>query len=232
MLPERLSNDLCSLVPFQTRLCLVADLVIDGEGQTRQAELYPAVMRSAARCTYDQVASSLAGNAVPLPEAVVSRFPTMAALADRLSKMRRARGALDFNLPEGKIVLGPNGDVVDVVRDGGQQPEPGVMEVGAEAARQGGLPLTYHLGEGPAKLHLEVEWRPLGMPDQPLVENLGSGIARPPAVDRSGIEIHNPVLRNADLLKAAAFDRAVGPRSGGREDFDDQHRIGDDRAPY
>jgi len=116
MLPERLSNDLCSLVPLQTRLCLVADLVIDGEGQTRQAELYPAVMRSAARCTYDQVASSLAGNAVPLPEVVVSRFRTMAALADRLSAMRRARGALDFNLPEGQIVLGPNGEVVDVVR--------------------------------------------------------------------------------------------------------------------
>ena len=66
MLPERLSNGLCSLVPGQVRLCLVADMVIDGAGKTVSAKIYPAVMRSAARCTYTQVAASLDGRPVEL----------------------------------------------------------------------------------------------------------------------------------------------------------------------
>ncbi len=116
MLPERLSNGLCSLVPGAVRLCRVADMVIDGAGRTISAEIYPAVMRSAARCTYTQVARSLDGGAVELPPAVVERFPRMARLAERLSAMRRARGAIDFNLPEAHVVIGPEGQVADVVR--------------------------------------------------------------------------------------------------------------------
>jgi ribonuclease R len=116
MLPERLSNDLCSLVPGQVRLCLVADMVIDGAGKTVSAKIYPAVMRSAARCTYTQVAASLEGAPVPLPPAVSERFPMMARLAERLTAMRRARGSIDFNLPEAKVVIDSQGKVIDVAR--------------------------------------------------------------------------------------------------------------------
>ncbi len=116
MLPERLANGLCSLVPGGTRLCRVADLVIDGAGRTVSAKVYPAVMRSAARCTYAQVAASLAGEAVGLPAPVVERFPRMARLAGRLTAMRRERGAIDFNLPEGRVVLDAEGRPVDVAR--------------------------------------------------------------------------------------------------------------------
>src|SRR5262249_36981728 len=53
MLPERLSNGICSLRPDEVRLCMVADLVISRVGEQVSCELYPAVMRSAARCTYE-----------------------------------------------------------------------------------------------------------------------------------------------------------------------------------
>ena len=115
MLPERLSNGLCSLMPLVDRLCLVADMVIDGQGHTRSTELYPAVMNSAARCTYTQVADSLDGKRVPLPGKVTALFPAMAALAKTLGRMREVRGAIDFNLTEQKIVLGEDGKVADVV---------------------------------------------------------------------------------------------------------------------
>ncbi|MHB8419735.1 MAG: ribonuclease R family protein, partial [Myxococcales bacterium] len=116
MLPERLSNGLCSLVPGEDRLCLVADMVIDAEGQTASAKLYPAVLRSAARCSYTQVQESLEGRVVPLPAGVTERFPAMARLAERLSEMRRRRGAIDFNLPEAKVILDAEGRVADVAR--------------------------------------------------------------------------------------------------------------------
>ncbi len=116
MLPERLSNDLCSLRPDEDRLCLCADLVIDGQGNTTRAEVYPAVMRSAARCTYTQVSASLKGERVALPETVVRRFPEMEKLAELLARMRRMRGAIDFNLPEAQVQLDAKGQVADVVR--------------------------------------------------------------------------------------------------------------------
>jgi ribonuclease R len=73
-------------------------------------------MLSAARCTYTQVAASLQGAPVPLPPAVTERFPQMARLAERLTAMRRARGSIDFNLPEAKVVIDPQGKVIDVAR--------------------------------------------------------------------------------------------------------------------
>src|SRR5262249_31119572 len=65
MLPERLSNGICSLRPDEDRLCLVSEMVFDRSGRRTATELYPAVMRSAARCTYDEVQSVLDGNPVP-----------------------------------------------------------------------------------------------------------------------------------------------------------------------
>jgi ribonuclease R len=116
MLPERLSNDLCSLRPDEERLCLCADLVIDAHGLTRHADIYPGVMRSAARCTYTQVSAALRGERVALPPSVVERFPQMEKLAELLGRMRRLRGAIDFNLPEAQVQLDGAGHVADVVR--------------------------------------------------------------------------------------------------------------------
>jgi ribonuclease R len=114
MLPERLSNGICSLNPQEDRLCMVADLVVDGKGETRSAEVYEGVMRSAARCTYTEVARVLAGEKVPDRERFRPAFELMEELQSKLTAMRRRRGAIDFDLPEAKIVLGKEGEVASI----------------------------------------------------------------------------------------------------------------------
>jgi ribonuclease R len=114
MLPERLSNGICSLNPDVDRLCMVADLVVDAKGETKAAEVYEGVMRSAARCTYTEVARVLAGEKLPSRERFRPAFELMAELQTKLTAMRRRRGAIDFDLPEAKIVLGPEGEVAAI----------------------------------------------------------------------------------------------------------------------
>jgi ribonuclease R len=114
MLPERLSNGICSLNPAVDRLCMVADLVVDANGETRTAEVYEGVMRSAARCTYTEVARVLDGEKVPQRERFRAEFELMAELQAKLTAMRRRRGSIDFDLPEAKIVLAEDGAVAAI----------------------------------------------------------------------------------------------------------------------
>nr|WP_246356888.1 ribonuclease R [Pyxidicoccus fallax] len=109
MLPERLSNGICSLRPEEDRLCMVADMTFDRRGHRRTYELYPAVMRSAARCTYNEVQDVLDGKDVPHRNAFKPHFEQLMALARALMAMRKERGAIDFDLPEHKVLLGKDG---------------------------------------------------------------------------------------------------------------------------
>jgi len=109
MLPERLSNGICSLRPDEDRLCLVADMEFDDRARRRRTSLYPAVMRSKARCTYDEVQAVLDGRSVPGRDRFRGLFLRLAALARSLRRMREARGALDFDLPETRVVLDGGG---------------------------------------------------------------------------------------------------------------------------
>jgi ribonuclease R len=113
MLPEALSNDLCSLVPGADRPCLAAHLWIDATGRKRRHRFERGVMRSAARLTYDAVQAArdghLPGDADQLPDTPFPLAPDrLAALYGAfaaLDRMRRARGALVLDLPEHRIVL-------------------------------------------------------------------------------------------------------------------------------
>jgi ribonuclease R len=116
MLPERLSNGICSLNPGVDRLCMVADLLVDDRGEPVSAELYEGVMRSAARCTYTEVARVLDGERVPHREALRKDFQLMAELQAKLTAMRERRGAIDFDIPESKVVLGDDGGVIGIER--------------------------------------------------------------------------------------------------------------------
>ncbi|HSP81921.1 MAG TPA: VacB/RNase II family 3'-5' exoribonuclease, partial [Myxococcaceae bacterium] len=109
MLPERLSNGICSLRPDEDRLCMVADMVLDARGKLLSSEVYPGVMRSHARCTYNEVQDVLDGKDVPHRNAFKPHFERLMSLARVLMRMRKDRGAIDFNLPEHKVVLGPDG---------------------------------------------------------------------------------------------------------------------------
>jgi len=109
MLPERLSNGICSLRPDEDRLCMVADMVIDKRGLLKSKELYPAVMRSHARCTYNEVQDVLDGKDVPHRNRFKPHFERLMGLARTLIEMRKHRGAIDFDLPEVKVVMGEGG---------------------------------------------------------------------------------------------------------------------------
>lgn len=116
MLPERLSNGICSLKPNVDRLCMVADMIIDRTGVTLESEVYPGVMKSAARCTYTEVHEVLAGQNVPGRTEFKPHFDRLMTLARTLTAMRLGRGAIDFDLPEQKVELGEDGLPTRLVR--------------------------------------------------------------------------------------------------------------------
>jgi ribonuclease R len=111
MLPRALSSHLCSLLPNTIRLCLCVDAKIDATGQVQSFRLVEGFMRSAAKLTYGGVARALGFTERPprSPEAesMVADLRVLYDLAMLLRGHRMRRGALDFELPEVKIVLDP-----------------------------------------------------------------------------------------------------------------------------
>jgi ribonuclease R len=117
MLPEALSNGICSLNPDQDRLVLTAELRFDRNGTRLEAKFYPAVMRSRARLTYTRVSACLdAPDRSELDSELTGQLLRMAELAGALSRMRRARGSLDMDLPEVEILLDETGAPFDLVK--------------------------------------------------------------------------------------------------------------------
>ena len=116
MLPERLSNGICSLRPDEDRLCLVAEMVFDRAGRRTATDLYPAVMRSAARCTYDEVQQVLDGEPVPTRDRFRPLFERLQRLGRTLRKVREQRGAIDFDLPESRPELDDQGRPLRIAR--------------------------------------------------------------------------------------------------------------------
>ncbi len=118
MLPEKLSNGLCSLNPAVDRLTLVCDAVITAEGEIKAYQFYPAVIHSAARMTYTEVAAIL-GNTKG-PEAakkpyIVPHLQDLYAVYQALLKARLERGAIDFETTETYIVCNPAGKIEKIV---------------------------------------------------------------------------------------------------------------------
>jgi ribonuclease R len=115
MLPEELSNDLCSLRPEEDRACLAVHIWIDGRGAKRHHRFERGLMRSAARLTYDQMQRARDGRAdravIPLLDRVVS--PLYGAY-EALAAERRRRGTLDLDLPERRVVLAEDGSVARI----------------------------------------------------------------------------------------------------------------------
>lgn len=107
MLPERLSNGLCSLNPDVDRLCLVCELHITPVGTVGEYRFHEAVMRSAARLTYDEVAAILVGSDRVVRKKhkkILPQLETLYSLYQALSGAREKRGTIDFEIPEPVIV--------------------------------------------------------------------------------------------------------------------------------
>ena len=119
MLPEELSNGICSLVPGEDRLTMTAELLFGREGDLRDARFYPSVIRSAARLTYtlvEKIVVTEDGEACAAHRTLVPELLLMKELALRLTAMRRRRGSIDFDLPEPEIIMNLQGEIEDIVR--------------------------------------------------------------------------------------------------------------------
>ncbi|MDO9105083.1 MAG: ribonuclease R [Methylovulum sp.] len=135
MLPEILSNGLCSLNPLVDRLCMVCELLIDSEGQVTRSRFFDAVMRSHARLTYTEVAKILVdgdiardgvyaasqsgtGSAQELAEkyqALMPHLRELYALYKVMRVQREQRGAMDFDTQETRIVFGADRKIEKIV---------------------------------------------------------------------------------------------------------------------
>ncbi|MBI5448213.1 MAG: ribonuclease R [Gammaproteobacteria bacterium] len=118
MLPEALSNNLCSLVPHADRLCFVAEMEISKAGKLVRSQFYRAVMHSQARLTYTTVAALLS-NVDPQLQVdhhdVLQPLQRLHTLYQTLKQAREARGALDFDTVETKVVFGENRKIEQIV---------------------------------------------------------------------------------------------------------------------
>jgi ribonuclease R len=118
MLPEKLSNGLCSLNPEVERLCMVCDMFVTEEGEVSAYQFYPALMWSHARFTYTEVAAIL-GNTRG-PEALkrkerIEDLLNLHGVFQALQKSRQKRGAVDFETTETQIVCDENGRIEKIV---------------------------------------------------------------------------------------------------------------------
>ncbi|GAC1318504.1 MAG: ribonuclease R [Collimonas sp.] len=118
MLPEKLSNGLCSLNPDVDRLTLVCDAVISAKGEIKAYQFYPAVIHSAARLTYTEVAAILGNTKGPEAARRPGLVPHLLHLYEvfhALLQARHARGAIDFETTETYIVCNAAGKIEKIL---------------------------------------------------------------------------------------------------------------------
>ncbi len=134
MLPEPLSSGICSLNPEVDRLAMVARVEVGPDGRTADPHFCAAIIKSRARLDYPGVGAALAGDTRGPRAKYEPWLPTlrrMQGVAHRLRKLRDLRGALDFDLPEAKVILDeddPN-RVRDVVRSRGDEQVKGAYQM-------------------------------------------------------------------------------------------------------
>jgi len=115
MLPEALSNELCSLKPGVDRACMAVDLWIDGNGHLTRHQFRRGLMRSAARLTYEEAQAAVDGRpnekTAPLLDRVLR---LLYGVYRALERARATRGTLDLDIPERRILLDPSGHIARI----------------------------------------------------------------------------------------------------------------------
>jgi len=164
MLPEALSNGLCSLKPKVDRLCMVCEMTISTAGKLSGYQFYEGVMHSHARLTYTKVAGILDGDTELRGEFknLVPHLEQLHTLYRALRKARDQRGAIEFETTETRIVFGKDRkieDIVPVVRnDAHKLIEECMLMANVATARffeKHELPALYRVHEGPTEQKLE-----------------------------------------------------------------------------
>ena len=117
MLPETLSNGICSLNPKVERLCMVCEMQVDRDGTVARSKFYPAVMRSHARLTYTRVWQAIGEKDADARHELADVLPQLKHLHQLyrlLAKARQKRGAIDFESSEVEFRLGAGGEVMQL----------------------------------------------------------------------------------------------------------------------
>ena len=115
MLPEVLSNGLCSLNPKVDRLCMVCEMRVNAQGKVTGSEFYDAVMRSKARLTYGEVSALLEGESQKsVPRDLQGPVRELHALYKALAKARSRRGAIEIDLPQTRFELNDDGEIARI----------------------------------------------------------------------------------------------------------------------
>ncbi len=159
MLPEKLSNGLCSLNPDVDRLCMVCDMLVTTKGEVHAYQFYPAVMHSHARFTYTEVAAILANTRGPEATRRKERVQDLIHLHDvyrALLASRQVRGAVDFETTETQIVCDESGRIEKIVprvrNDAHKLIEEAMLAANvcsADFIQQGQHPGLFRVHEGP-----------------------------------------------------------------------------------
>jgi len=219
MLPEELSNELCSLKPAVDRLCMACDMIIDSRGEVTGAKFYRAVMHSRARLTYEGVDSYQRGEkGAGLPDVVRPVIGSLYGVFASLYEARQRRGALDLDLPETRIQLDAAGGIIGVGsrqrNDAHRLIEECMIAANVQAAvylRKHKVTTLYRVHDGPEGDKLEelrLLFQGLGFP---MAETAAT---RPREINRVLKQIHDrpdfPMLATAVLrsMKRAVYQPA------------------------
>jgi ribonuclease R len=222
MLPEALSNGLCSLRPDEDRACLAAHLWYDRQGRKLRHRFVRGLMRSRARLTYEQVQAAFDGAPDPLTKPLLD--PVIRPLYGAytvLAKARRRRGTLDLDLPEAEVRMGPDGRPAAIVTrprlDSHRLIEEfmiGANVAAAETLDQAGMHCMYRIHDAPDPIKLEALAQ--------LLQSLGMGhgpgtLARPADLSRllEQLKEHelSPIV--SQLVLRAQSQAAYAPRNIG-----------------
>jgi ribonuclease R len=164
MLPEPLSNGLCSLNPSVERLCMVCDMVVGQQGAIKSYRFYQAVMFSHARLTYTQVWALLSGESRPHKEqaALLPHLKNLETVFHALLKARERRGAIDFESVETRMIFDDQGKITriePVVRNDAHKLIEECMLAAnvcaSDMLRKNKMPALYRIHEGPTPEKLE-----------------------------------------------------------------------------
>lgn len=116
MLPEKISNNLCSLKPHQNRLAFVAEIKTDGAGNVSSSKFYEAIICSHARVTYGQAQEVINKQVLMEAKSINENIFTSAELAQILIEKRIRQGSLDLDVPETQVTVNEAGETVDIIR--------------------------------------------------------------------------------------------------------------------
>ncbi|BDE96677.1 ribonuclease R [Raoultibacter timonensis] len=116
MLPEELSNDICSLKPGEPRRAMTADMFLDGSFEVKRATFYPSVIESKARLSYEEAQEALDGDgSASIDEALADKLHRLHEVACGLADARRRAGGIDFDTTEAKVRLDSGGEPEAIV---------------------------------------------------------------------------------------------------------------------